>query len=126
MGALSRMENNTTVRRLRPYSAPDALARLDHRTKQARVARETRSDLIEHVGGQPSVTQRLMIEQLVQLRLRLAAMDQKFAEGGMTDVDSRTYLAWANSYSRMLRLLGLQGAPQRSGPTLAALLTAER
>ena len=119
------MENQATVRRLRPYSAPDALARLDHRTKQARVARETRAELIEHVGGHPSVAQRLVIEQLVQLRLRLAAMDQKFAEAGMTDVDSRTYLAWANSYARMLRLLGLQGASQRSGPTLAELIAAE-
>jgi hypothetical protein len=111
---------------LRPYSVPDALGRLDLRTRQAKVAREVRDELTAHVGGSPTVTQKLMIEQLVQLRLRLAAMDTKFADVGMTDLDGRTYLAWANSFARMLRMLGLNGTKQRSGPTLAEILADER
>src|SRR5215472_7849796 len=84
---------------IRPYSRPAALAKLDQRTKEARLIRETRAELLAHVGGNPSATQRALIEQLVQIRLRIALMDRKFAESGaQTDHDSRTYLAWANSY----------------------------
>jgi hypothetical protein len=44
-----------------------------------------------------------MIEQAVQIKLRLAVMDRKFVDSGaQTDLDSRTYLAWANCYSRVL------------------------
>ncbi len=76
--------------------------------------RETRAELTAHVGGTPSATQRALIEQAAQLALRLAAMDRKFAEtGGQTEHDSRTYLAWSNSYSRLLRQLGLKGAAER-------------
>jgi hypothetical protein len=49
-------------------------------------------------------------------------MDRKYGESGaMTDHDSRTYLAWANSFSRLMRLLGLEGPVER-GPTLAEIL----
>jgi hypothetical protein len=85
--------------------------KLDGRTREAILIKETRAELLAHVGGHPSATQRALIEQLVQIKLRLAVMDRKFAATGstMTDHDSRTYLAWANSYSRLLRLLGLEG-----------------
>lgn len=95
------------------------LARMDGRTKAARLLRETRADLVAHVGGRPSATQAAMIEQAAQLQLRLAVMDRKFAEtGAQTDHDSRTYLAWSNSLSRLLCRLGIKGAAQR-GPSLA-------
>ncbi len=67
-----------------------------------------------------------MIEQAVQLCIRLAVMDRAFAEANaMTAHDSRTYLAWSNSYTRTLRQLGLKAAPSpASGPTLAQILAA--
>jgi hypothetical protein len=88
--------------------------------------REARAELVAHVGGNPSATQRELIEQCVQLRLRLAVMDRAFAEAGgtMTAHDSRTYLAWSNSYSRTLRQLGLKGAPAPVA-TLAGYLAAK-
>jgi hypothetical protein len=88
--------------------------------------REARAELVAHVGGNPSATQRALIEQCVQLRLRLAVMDRAFAEAGgtMTAHDSRTYLAWSNSYSRTLRQLGLKGAPAPVA-TLAGYLAAK-
>jgi hypothetical protein len=58
-----------------PCSSSVALAKLDQRTKDARLIRETRA---VHVGGNPSVTQRALIEQLVQIKLRLAVMDRNF------------------------------------------------
>lgn len=88
-----------------------APAHLDGRTREAKLARDTRAALVAHVGGEPSATQAAIIEQLVQLRLRLAVMDRKFVEAGsQTEHDSRVYLAWANSYTRLLRQIGIKGA----------------
>jgi hypothetical protein len=105
-----------------PYSRTKTFAQIDQRTREGKLMRETRAELVAHVGGKPSATQGALIEQLVQLRLRIAVMDRKFAESGeQTEHDSRTYLAWANSYSRLLRQLGLRGVPQR-GPSLTDYL----
>jgi hypothetical protein len=43
----------TSQRIHRPYR-PVALAKLDQRTKEARLMRETRAALVAHVGGKPS------------------------------------------------------------------------
>lgn len=117
--------NRRDSHRISPYSKRVALVTMDRRTKEARLLRDTRAELTAHLGGNPSATQRALIEQAAQLRLHLATMDRTFAETGgkMTLHDSRTYLAWANSYSRLLRLLGLKGAPER-GPSLAEILAA--
>ena len=77
--------------------------------------RETRAALVAHVGGNPSATQKATIERAVQLTLRVATMDRKFAETGeQTEHDSRTYLAWSGSLSRVLRDLGMKAAQQRA------------
>jgi hypothetical protein len=112
----------STTARIRPYSSPDALTKLDGRTREARLMRETRAELTAHVGGAPSTVQSCLIEQLVQLRLRIATMDRKFAATGeMTAHDSRTYLAWANSYSRLLARIGIKGPPERRAASLAEI-----
>ena len=80
-----------------------------------------RADLIAHLGGKPSVTQSMLIEQVVQLRLRMALMDEKFAKTGeQTQHDSATYLAWSGSLARLLRNLGMKGLEPKA-PTLAEL-----
>jgi hypothetical protein len=38
-------------------------AKLDQRTKQARLMRETHSELVRHVGGAPTAVQAAMIER---------------------------------------------------------------
>jgi hypothetical protein len=119
------MENITTTSQIRPYSRPGVLAKLDQRTKEARFVRELRDELLVHIGGRPSATQRALIEQLVQIRLRLAVMDRRFAAtGAQTDHDSRTYLAWANSYARLLRQLGF-AAPKEHAQSLTGYLAAK-
>jgi hypothetical protein len=106
--------------KIQPYSRPNRLAKLDGRTKESHLVHETRAELLAHVGANPSVVQRALIEQLVQIKLRLAVMDRKFCEtGAQTDLDSRTYLAWANTYGRMLHRLGLQPSRQ---PTIHEVL----
>jgi hypothetical protein len=76
------MEAMETTSRIRPAYRPVVLAKLDARTKQARLLRETRAALTAHVGGKPSAVQAAMIERAVQLTLRIADMDAKFAETG--------------------------------------------
>ena len=121
--AVTKTEQKT--RHLGPYSRPPALAKLDQRTKEARLVRETHSELTAHVGANPSATQRALIERAVQLTLRVAMMDRKFAATGeQTELDSRTYLAWSASLSRALRDLGLKSAAQ--APKSLAQHLAER
>ncbi len=97
---------------------------LDGRSRETRLIRQLHAELIRHVGGKPSVTQAAIIDQLVQLRVRIATMDRAFAEtGDTTGHDTKTYLAWANSYARLLRHLGLKGVAERP-PSLADHLRA--
>lgn len=83
--------------------------------------RDVRAQLTEHVGGSPSVTQAMLIEQAAQLALRIAAMDAKHAAaaGEMSLHDARTYLAWANGYTRILARLGLKGDQPTADPGAA-------
>jgi hypothetical protein len=115
-------EAAATTAHFGPYSRPAALAKLDGRTKEARLVRETRAALTAHVGGTPSATQRALIERAVQLTLRVCAMDRKFAETGeMTEHDSRSYLAWSASLSRAMRDLGVRPAAAKA-PDLAGYI----
>jgi hypothetical protein len=99
------------VARVGPYSRAEPLARIDGRTREGRFLKSIRADLIEHVGGRPSATQRALIERLAWLYLRVSQLNSKLASGGgFTAHDSRTYLAWSNSLGRGLRELGLQPA----------------
>jgi len=103
------------------------LAKLDGRTREARLVRSVRADLTAHVGGHPSATQTALIERAVQLTLRVAAMDRKYARtGAMTDHDTRTYLAWSAGLARLLRALGLDPAKTADAgprvPTIAEIL----
>lgn len=114
------------TRPLGPYSRPSTLAKLDRRTREARLMAATRAALVAHVGGRPTAVQAALIEQAVQLQLRISTMDRKFAETGQqTEHDSRTYLAWANTYGRLLARLGLD-ATQPPAPTLAEIMAAPR
>jgi hypothetical protein len=116
---------NAKVRELGPYSRPHTLAKLDRRTREARLLESVRQELTAHVGNAPSATQRALIERCAQLSLRCAIMDQRFAETNtQTEHDTRTYLAWSNSLSRTMRELGVHAAPARPR-TLADHLAAK-
>lgn len=109
---------------LAPSSSPATLAKLDGRTKEARLVRQVRRDLLAQVGGNPTAVQRALIERAVQLHLQVANMDRRTAEGrAMTDLDSRTYLAWSNSLVRTLRELArTASATQPKPPSIADYL----
>lgn len=115
------------MKRIGPHSRPDALCKLDGRTKEARLLKSITRELVTHVGGRPTAVQSALINQLSQLRLRLALMDAAFAGSGeQTEHDSRTYLAWANTFSRGLHRLGVKAAQAEKPRTLADYLAASR
>lgn len=95
------------MRRIGPYSRRGVLDKLDRRSAEARFIREVRAELALHVGGKPSATQRAMIDRAAWLRLHIRLMDNRTAEGReLTELDSRTYLAWVNSLRLMMEALG--------------------
>jgi len=116
------------MRRLGPYSRPPALTNIDGRSKEARLLRQMRAELTAHVGGNPSATERAVIERVAILALHMAAIDRKAMEGGtLTELDSRTYLAWSNAFTRTITRLGpaRSGAPAPAGSPLQNYMAAK-
>lgn len=90
------------------------MANVTTRTIEGRLIRDVRADLMKHVGGKPSATQRALIERAVMLTVQLSRMDAKaLRDGAMSDCASREYLAWSNTLTRTLKALGLKGPPER-------------
>lgn len=73
--------------------------------------------LIEHVGGAPSITQRLLIDRAIKTRLQLDALDEKLAAGNWTAHDQRTFGGLQNAFRLTLRELGI--APSAPDPRAA-------
>lgn len=110
------------VRKIGPHSRPQAMRKLDQRTREARHLRETVAALTAHIGGQPSAVQRMLIQRAAILSLKLAQLD---AEPALSEHDMRAYSAWSNHLRLTLRELGLRPAAARP-PSLAEVLAAGR
>lgn len=114
------LRKTSRVRHVRAEFKPHALSLLDQRSREYRLLRRFREELVAHVGGKPSVVETALIERAAQLQLRLAIFDAKFVEKGeMTDHDARTYLAWSNSLTRTLGELGLEASTRSLSPAEA-------
>jgi hypothetical protein len=80
--------------------------------------RQVRADLIQHVGGRPSATQRMLIERAVTKTGYLARLDaEALSPAGLSDHRRREYQAADNSLRLVLRELGIKGVAERQ-PTL--------
>jgi hypothetical protein len=103
--------------KLGPYAKEIVLSRPDGRTKEARLLKQMREKLVAQLGGEGRLrpAQRVLIERIAMLQLKVALLDARIIAGTMTDYDHKSYLAYANSLSRMLEKLGLNdpasGAP---------------
>lgn len=100
--------------RLGPYSAVfrrGAIgASIDGRSTTGRFIRDMEKQLIDHVGGKPTVTQRLLIERIIKVRLQLDLLDDKLTSGEWTPHDSRTYGGLLNAYRLLAREIGIEAA----------------
>ena len=102
-------------------SRPCRWAGVTAKSREGRLIKEVRAELLGHVGGAPSATQRALVERCVMLSVHLARMDTKaLAAGAMSDHASREYLAWSNTLTRTLRQLGLKG--EAAKPSIDDLL----
>ncbi|MDF3625776.1 hypothetical protein [Brytella acorum] len=111
------------MRKIGPYSRPEALLKMDGRTRYARVLKKVRADLIAHVGGKPSPTQLALIERAAWITLHMTLMDGHMLQGGApAERDARQYLAWSNTHARIMRALGLESAAA-SPETLSAYIS---
>jgi hypothetical protein len=93
--------------------------RIDARSKEARLLRRLRADMVKHLGREPSVIEAGLIERCCWLELRLRQLNEKLATGTLTEHDHNYYLAWSNAYARTAARLGLEPASAKSAPGAA-------
>jgi hypothetical protein len=118
-------ETTSKKRHIGPHSRGGVLAKIDRRRGEAKHMAKVRADLTEHVGGNPSVTQRMLIDRAATLALRLHLMDrQALAEPEFSERNSRQVLAWENTLRLTLAALGMDG--QKPKPRTWAEIQAER
>src|ERR1700686_337783 len=85
------------MRQVGAYSRAGSLWKLDGRTKEAMLMRRVRAELLAHIGGNPTVTQRLLIDRAAILTLKAAQIDLKILAGEeLTTHDNQHALAWMN------------------------------
>jgi hypothetical protein len=110
-----------------PFSAALKTAALDNRTREARYLAGARQQLIDHLGGNPSATQLILIDRCAWLMLHCSLLDQRIVSGKQDwgENDRKCYLAFSNSLVRTLREIGLEASASRQ-PILAEVLKAER
>jgi hypothetical protein len=101
-------------KRIGPYSHTGAMARLDGRCKEAQFMKRRRAQLLAYVGARPSTIQRQLIERAVRLSLHVELMDARLINKSPGPYDRNVYLAWSNSLTRTLTLLGLMTAARRN------------
>src|SRR4051812_4062315 len=96
---------------------------IDGRSREGRYLRAYERQLVEHVGGNPSIVQRALIQRAARLALHLELMDERSLAGDhiFTTHDHLHYVSWSNALARLLTRLKLHPAaePQTS---LAGLL----
>jgi hypothetical protein len=101
-------KGNTTMPR-RKFSRV-GIGELDRRSREARYMRKIEDDLLDHVGPDPAVTQRMLIGRAAQAMLRLAQIDERMSAGSkLSAEDSRVYAMLSNTLRLTLRELGIKG-----------------
>jgi len=107
---------------LGPHSRAHRFVKPDGRTREAKSMAKMRADLFAHVGGQPSIAQKLLIERAVGIALRIQLLDRKLGDAmELTDYDAKAYLGLSNALQRTLRELGWKATPPPA-PTWADIV----
>jgi hypothetical protein len=115
-----RQRKTGVIRPVGPYSTKPVLGRIDARTREGRALAAYRAELVEHCGGSPTRAQQTLIEQIALIRLRVALMDDRFAEGeDLGDMAGRAYRAWVNTIARLMTKLGPPPAQPQEPPHVA-------
>jgi hypothetical protein len=125
-GEMPMQRSRAKQRRIKvgPYSSPNTLTELDGRVRVARSVRAFAKELTEHVGGEPTAAQKVLIREASIKNAKLAMLADKVLNDSDVDVDlaTRCYLAWSNALRRDLEALGLKAPEQQAPHTLASIL----
>jgi hypothetical protein len=98
------------------------LAKLDRRTKEARLLEDARASLTRHIGV-PSEVERVLIERCARLQLFIEVMDRRALEAGtMSERDSKQYLAWTGQLRLCLRELGTKASAPEKTASIASIV----
>jgi hypothetical protein len=110
-----------------PFSETKTLAALlDRRTQEGRFAAEVEDGLVEHLGGEVTAPQRLLIRCAALKALRVALLSRLMVtKEGMTDLCDRQLVAWMNSLRLDLQALGME-RPEQAPRTLQAYLVEDK
>jgi hypothetical protein len=100
-----------THRKMPPHSRLLQRGCVDGRTREAKFLAAIRAELTEQVGGNPTPSERAIIDRVSWLRLHLTLLDEKVGAGGiLSDHDVRHYLAYNNAVVRAMARLGAKKA----------------
>jgi hypothetical protein len=114
-----------THRKMTPRSRLLNRGCVDGRTREGKFLAAIRAELTEQVGGNPTPSERAIIDRVSWLRLHLTLLDEKVGAGGiLSDHDVRHYLSYSNAVVRAMARLGAKGNAEPPGPRLADLLAA--
>jgi hypothetical protein len=69
------------------------IVRVDGRTREGRLLKQTRQALLDHIGAGATAVQQPMIERIAQLELRCALLDAKQLAGKFIEYNGKIYLA---------------------------------
>jgi hypothetical protein len=94
---------------------------IDGRSKEGRFLSAVQADLVQHIGGSPTVGQSLLIRRIARTMLSLEILDLKLASGNWNECDARTQGGLNNNVRLSLRELGLR-PPAAKRPSLADVL----
>jgi hypothetical protein len=111
-------------RRIGPRSSDKALLKQDGRTRIARLLRDCRAALIEHIGGDPNPAEKLLIEQAAVKVARLQLGSERVLENP-ADSDFGHWLSWSESLRRDLISLGLESRKEAT-PRLFDILNRDK
>lgn len=113
----SRHATNPHSRKLKRGAIAD---NFDGRSEDGRYVRDLEKQLTDHVGGNPSITERLLIQRIIELCMRLNTLDAQLNNSPQTwtSFDDRTYCGIQSGFRLALRELGFKPKPPPI-PTLA-------
>ena len=76
---------------------------------------EVRDELTAHIGGKPTVTQRMLVNRAAVLSLRIHLLDRlTLSDAGLSEKNAREAVCWENALRRTLMALGIKGAADRA------------
>ena len=98
-----------------PYSRclnRGALGNISGRSREGRFLRALERQLLEHLGPEPTLPQRLLVARIARASLRVEMIEEKVTDGTATELDGKILHNLHGSLRLMLREIG-EAAPKK-------------